>query len=191
MYNHLIIWTNSKSPSTSVYEEQQDTTRISVSVNETENETDIDTTPATSTVNATGTADTFFSDGTNKTTFDRTSNENVADENNEMDELTRGRLIALGRLPKASYQKSGVWKHIKQLGDMEPSRLENYNNQPSTHHCAHCVHLFSSPVSTSRKKGRISYGIIITLNHLQRSCNVYAGSQYKEERFQLKKLKKN
>ena len=133
MYNHVIRGTKRKAPDTNVDEEQQDTTRISLSVNETENETDIDTTPATSTVNATGTADTFFSDVTNKTTFDRTSNEHVADENNEMDELTRGRLIALGRLPKASYQKSGVWKHIKQLGDMDPKRLENDNNQTSTH----------------------------------------------------------
>ena len=45
-----------------------------------------------------------------------------------MDELTRGRLIALGRLPKAPNQKSDVWKHIKKLGDMDPRRLENDNN---------------------------------------------------------------
>ena len=169
MYNHLIRGTKRKTLATSVDEEQQDTTIIEGSVNETDNETYTDTKPATITENATGTADTIVDNGTNETKADRPANENVPDKNNEMDELTRGQLIELGRFPKASNEKSDVWKHIKQLGDMEPRRLENDNNQPSTHYCAHCGHLFSLPVNTSRKKGRISYTSTKELNNLQKS----------------------
>ena len=133
MYNHLIRGTKRKYPATTVYQDQQDTTIIAGSANETENQTDTDTIPATSTANVTGTADIIFANGTNETTADRPANENVADENNEMNELTRGRLIALGRFPKESNKRSDVWKHIKQLGDMDPKRLENDNNQTSTH----------------------------------------------------------
>ena len=158
-------------------------------MNETKNETDNDTTPATITNNETGTADTIVANGTNETTADRHANENVSDENNEMDEQMRGRLITLGRLPKASNQKSDVWKHIKQLGYMEPTRIDNDNNQPSTHYCEHFGHLFSLPVNSSIKKGRISYMSTKALNILQKSYNVYAGSKYKEERFQLKRVK--
>ena len=157
MYKHPIRGTKMKAPATSVDEEQQDTTRTAGSVNETENETDNDTTPANSTSNATGNADTIVSNGTNETTADRTANENVADENNERDELTRGRLTALGRLPMASNQKSDAWKHTKQLGDMEPRRIDNDNNHPSTHYCAHCGQFFRLSVNTSIKKGRIPY----------------------------------
>ena len=64
MYNQLIIGTKRKAPDTNVDEEQQDTTRIAGRVNETENETETDTMPATSTEYATGTADTIVADGT-------------------------------------------------------------------------------------------------------------------------------
>ena len=118
MYNHLIRGTKRKTLATSVDEEQQDTMIIEGSVNETDDETYTDTKPATITENATGTADTIVDNGTNETKADRPANENVPDKNNEMDELTRGQLIELGRFPKASNEKSDVWKHIKQLGDM-------------------------------------------------------------------------
>ena len=110
MYNNLIRGTNSKSPATSVYGEQQDKTRIAGSVNETEKERETDKTPATITENATGTVDTIDANSKNETTADRPANENVPDENNKMDELTRGRLIARGRLPNASNKKvmSGI-----------------------------------------------------------------------------------
>ena len=153
MYNHIIVGTKRKFPATSVDEEQQDTTRIAGSVNETENETQIDTTPATCAANSAGATDTIVSNDTNETTADRLANENFADENNEIDELTRGLLLAFGRLPKSSNQKSDLWKHIKQLGCMDPRRFENDNNQPSTYYCAHCGHLFSLPVNISIKKG--------------------------------------
>ena len=46
-----------------------------------------------------------------------------------------------------------VWKQIKQLGDMDPRRLDNDNNQLSAHYCEHYGHLFSFPVNTSIKEG--------------------------------------
>ena len=83
-----------------------------------------------------------------------------------------------------------MWKYIKILSGMGPRRLEKDNKKTCLNYCVHFGYLFSLSVNTSVKMGLILYTSTEAQTHLQNSCNVYAGSGYKEDRVQSNKVKK-